>query len=358
MIIMNTSFISITPSSLVRKVNFFYMGEAILAKYGGGGSGSRSGYELKTKIFTADGDFIVPEAKDQQFAIRIFGGGGSSWSDIGAGGGSGNMNNGILKLNKGQIIPITIGLSSALNARYNGNGGATSFGTYLSATGGEAATNTKGGNGGAGGGGANGGAGGDGTYGGGGGGSNRGKGGNGGTYGGGGGGHIPGISIGGWGNGGNSTVKANNGLNTIGLGLEFVGMGLAGNNNYGGGGGYGGNGGNGSGNCGGGGGGYGSNGGSGGSGNASGGGGGGGYGSDGGSYNKKTIGYGTYSYGGAGGGGGYGPQGWSRGGGTREIVFEECPQRGTSILSYLPKPGICIISYLSPINQINNVSQL
>mgnify|MGYP004625071053 CR=1 FL=1 len=326
------------------------MGEALLTKYGGGKSSG--GYILQTKIFTQNGYFTVPEAKDQQFAVRIFGGGGSAgmssaygggWS----GGGGGNMNNAILRLNKGQSIPVTIGNGGITVAHYTSgsygydpkNGNTSSFGTYLSATGGEHAGNNSGGSGGTGGGSAsNNGVGGDGTYGGGGGGVL--KGGNGGTYGGGGGvsgSNSYGISLGGYGHGGNASAQATNGKNTLGMYLDFEGIGLKGNGTYAGGGGYGGSGGGdnttqtstGYGYGGGGGGGYGANGGhykySGGSG------GGGGYGGKGGDASVAGGGY----------GGGYGPENYGRGGMNIGISGDT---------EYIDgKSGICIISYLAPI---------
>ena len=325
MIIMNTSFMSITPSSLVRKVNFFYMGEAILVKAGGAGSwnngGSNGGngsgqYVPMTEIITQNQSFVMPKTQGQEIAVRIFGGGGENSR---GGGGGGNMNNGIFNIPAGSIISIIIG-NGGNSSTGSANGGTTSFGTYLSATGGECGNGGNGGNGGTGGGagyfkstGRDGSyinrssnSGGSGTYGGGGGSicDTSIKGGNGGIYGGGGGGSNKSfsISIGGWGNSGN------NGFNSIGLGLEFEGAGICrnpGNGCYGGGG-YGGNGGNGYSDAGGGGGGYGGNGGD--------------------AYSKysNTL-TGSYSDGNTymhqrwqfgGGGGGYGNDGWSTSGGS------------------------------------------
>ena len=317
------------------------MGEAILVKAGGGSS--NGGYIPKTEIITNNYSFQVPKAKKQNFLIRIFGGGGGInthyWCQAYAGGGGGNMNYAVLTLNENDIIPIIIGAAGTVS--YNPtNGGTTSFGSYLSATGGEVSNYGNGGNGGTGGGGAGGsggtgrqGNGGKGYYGGGGGFSGQSisskentayYGGNGGTYGGGGGGATFGISIGGWGNGGNNTINATNGLNTIGMGLEFEGFGISYNDKYSGGGGYGGNGGRSNMNTyytGGGGGGYGADG-----GNAytSAGGGGGGWGGKGGDGS-------AYNHGGY--GGGYGASEYGRGGDYNTQ----------------PMPGICIISYMQPI---------
>ena len=330
------------------------MGQAILIKagFGGGNGGGNSnsgedanitGWHVKTEIITTNGYFSVPKAKDQEFHVRLFGGGGGggdggygTYANYGGrGGGGGNMNNDTLILNQGESIQISIGAGGSAESK----GGTTSFGTYLSATGGESPSFKYGGNGGTGGGGIwahyrygairtvyDYSGGGNGTYGGGGGctfsiydsndqlwKSNAGKGG---TY-------------GGDGDGGK------NGTNTIGMtGLDFVGEGKArgsnldfasggyggcGGFNLGGGGGYGGDGGNGISN------------------NDSGhsgttyyiaAGGGGGYGG------KGGDGYATNTHAYGGGGGGYGPSNYGAGGrGDR--------QSG--------KAGVCIITYQAPV---------
>ena len=350
------------------------MGEALIIRSGGGMS--NGGYIPKTELIKVNQSFMVPKAKGQQFSVRIFGGGGGVGVSNGGGGG-GNMNYAVLNLPEGSKIDIIIGAGGT----NKNNGGTTSFGTYLSATGGECGNRFNGGNGGTGGGGSRPGSGGSGTYGGGGGGCylfnmyvDKNKvisaGGNGGIYGGGGGGYNRGgISVGGWGNGccAINNINAEDGLNTIGMGLEFEGFGLAGgikvyssidkyNNIYKctdslgfgyhkAGGGYGGNGGytaiynyirfeeqwNFTGY--GGGGGYGGNGGN---GTDQSGGGGGGYGNDGGDgsfeYSSSGPGYG-------GGGGGYGPDGYGHGAGG--YLYKRNVSKA--------KSGICIISYMQPI---------
>ena len=138
------------------------MGEALLIKAGGAGSGGSSGSgNLITNIFTTNGVFVVPKAKDQQFSVRIFGGGGggasllttytngSIYRQIYGGGGGGYMNNDILSLNEGETIQISIGAGGKADLVYQPNSsnatissiqggieGTTSFGTYLSALGG------------------------------------------------------------------------------------------------------------------------------------------------------------------------------------------------------------------------------
>ena len=321
-------------------------------------AGSASEYRMVTEIITANTNWKVPAAKDNSFDIRIFGGGGASYMERdtsyeysysnyftgGAGGGGGNMNNKVLNLTANTYIQINIGKGGT---GWNGNaGGTTTFGSLLSATGGEGGRSTSwgysGGNGGTGGGaGINYGGrgtcnGGHGSYGGGGGGvgTNLGHGGNGGTYGGGGGGYgnsgyTRSSGYGGTygGNGAWQDVNATNGTNTIGKGLEFEGNGgilfwnaMIRNPEYHqcGGGGYGGMGGIGYSYAGGGGGGYGANGG------------------NGAQYMMNTSNLGnTYQMNtaGGGGGGGYGHGGYGRGG-----------TGGCNA-----KNGVCVIKYQVPI---------
>ena len=368
----------------------YFMGEALIIR-SGGGSQSSGGYVPKTVLINSNQTWTVPKAKNQEFMVRIFGGGGGgatysesiSTNNYGGGGG-GNMNNALLKLNEGDVIDITIGSKgndklNRINTSIPSNGGTTSFGTYLSATGGEASNRENGGNGGTGGGAAlyfadmlqesTSRHAGDGTYGGGGGGFlsnyhhiyssyNRTvlcytDGGTGGNFGGGGAFTNNPISVGGYGIGSTGNLNGGlfnygtNGLNTINKSteLDFVGKGLLGDN-FGGGGGYGG--------CGG----------------KSGvsistqpknsiiwsyaiGGGGGGYGGNGGDvyFNNGKVqhaaggggGYGNDGADGcawmAGGGGGYGPEGYGHGGGG---VYKS----GNFASA---KSGVCIITYMEPV---------
>ena len=97
------------------------------------GSGSKGDSRLITEYITYNCNWVVPDGvRNNEFIVRIFGAGGdaynSSW-----GGGSGWMNNDILKLNSGEKIKIQIG---SMSKRQNGE--STSFGTYLSAPGGSA----------------------------------------------------------------------------------------------------------------------------------------------------------------------------------------------------------------------------
>ena len=356
------------------------MGEAIITSRSGGiAANGGSSAELKTEIFKVNDTFIVPKARNQQFSIRIFGGGGGGGGDdyygLSVGGGGGWMNNSVLTINQGEIIPITIGKGGiggiVKNSKTaNGsNGGTTSFGTYLSALGGTGAGSSRlgvgnkiedAGFGGSGGGfdGANMGNGGTGYQFGGGGGTNHG--GNGGKWGGGGGGNehtyqgnsnfphggclydnsqnmneitgYSGLGGNGYANIRNNTHTVTNGINTIGnseIPESLQGLGLSGNNR-GGGGGYGGCGGS----ARGGGGGYGGNGGNHGGGGGGYGGCGGNYGGGGGSYGRGGDGSPSYDFTGTistidgvfgGGGGGYKNVGHCGNGGDGICIIQYYP---------------------------------
>ena len=133
------------------------MGEAIISRGGGtssGGSFGRNG--LITEIFMTNTMWQVPKGiRNNQVSVRIFGGGGASYKNYSGGGGGGQMNFGIINLSNIKIIPISIGEGAKyINADryYPMNAGTTSFGTYLSALGGESANGENGANGGSGGG--------------------------------------------------------------------------------------------------------------------------------------------------------------------------------------------------------------
>ena len=268
--------------------------------------------QLITELIATTQTWIVP-SNVRSIMVTVFGaGGGGRYGEAGDGG---NMDSGTFDVTPGEEHTVTIGKGGQGNSYTSG--GASSFGTLISASGGATAGGGKGG-------GAGGAAGGK---------TNKGQyGGNGGVFG----------------------KDGSQGTNTVGMGLEFEGFGSGGskgvrNNNAssygraggGGSGGYGGNGGRGGdtgsdgetisgtpvyggsgGNAGGGGygapGGDGGNGGNGGSddgceGGDGGHGGGGGYGAPGGAGGKGGIGGTRYLYkggdGGHGGGGGYGPDG-------------------------------------------------
>ena len=222
------------------------MGEAIISRgfsgsNGGGTSGENGNF--RTEIITASTLWKVPEnLKDGTVSVRIFGGGGGGNARVnGGGGGGGFMNNNTIDLSNDSEIYISIGKGGAPDD----SGGTSSFGIYLSAPGGKSGADEDGGAGGAGGAGY--------RYGGtgfqfGGGGAYATHGGLGGKWGGGGG-HednnnfhvtrggclyensqniyeITGYS-GLAGNGGNKSIGARNGTNTIGMELDFEGTGIA-----------------------------------------------------------------------------------------------------------------------------------
>lgn len=363
------------------------MGEAIISRSGGGsGSGAQYREILKTKIITNNEIWEVPKINSSKgVSVRLFGGGGGGSTDGSNlyGGGGGNMVNTIFtNISEGMSISIIIGEkglgSTASPDTWAKAGGTSAFGSYISATGGEAGID-NGGNGGSGGGAysyrtsghsVNGGYG---TYGGGGGAQARWANswawaGNGGMYGGGGGvelqnsskwsyvnksyggikKHIEGSDYnaqnvsgyGGNGGIGNSRAEnAENGTNTVGMGLEFEGIGIAGRyinyyespyssmfSSFGpdiyasGGGGYGG--------CGG-----------------AGAGGGGGYGGNGGSFWGGGGGYGGNGGNGGGGGGGYGLTGKGGDGSGTLLGSSDAGIAGGGGAGTNGGPGICIIQY-------------
>lgn len=123
-----------------KEVLKYIMGEVMICRGGRGGGNSHAGLEnvLTTLIFNANDTWTVPEGVvNNEVSVRIFGGGAngtgynsanpSASSIVGVGGGSGWMNNDILKLGAGDQIKITIG---------DAGGGTSSFGSYLVAYGG------------------------------------------------------------------------------------------------------------------------------------------------------------------------------------------------------------------------------
>lgn len=302
-------------------------------------TGVRYQKTLITEVITETTNWTAPNIVGGAVDVRLFGGGGSSgdanltysYQNFAGGGGGGYMAHDTVTVRTGQIVPITIGAGGARRTTglsgYGGTGGITSFGDYLSASGGGGgqcqSSYGTGGNGGTGGGASADvsqaavvGKGGDGDYGGGGGGANAQPGGAGGSYGGGGGGggsysdyYSAGGNGGTYGGGGGGGFRASSsgrgtggtagtyggaggrggasgsaGIDTTGMDLEYTGTGAAGN--------YGGST-------------YSQS-------NCGGGGGGGGYGGVGGQGGSEQYTYddGSFSvYGGGGGGGGYGGNG-------------------------------------------------
>lgn len=348
-----------------------YMSEAIISRRGWGNQVVNYNYVYKTTTIVGNENFTMPITKNNLIYVRIFGGGGSGGGinetanihrfsnrrilKAGAGGGGGWMNNGEFNIPANTIIPVTIGRGGVPENNLGSAGGTSSFGTYISANGGEAGGVFNGGNGGSGGGGT--GYGGIGyQFGGGGGGWVNARitgdydtyeyfdlGGNGGIWGGGGSPNGIGGQYGG--NGGKILSNGNvggatMGTNTINISSvpeELQGNGIPGSD-VGGGGGFGGIGGY---NVGGGGGGYG-----GGGGNRRGGlagGGGGGYGGLGGQGGGVVYTANSTEVEHGGGGGGYG-----NGGGTASYPGYGGGGRGdggTNITNAYGGNGICILSY-------------
>ena len=112
------------------------MSEVMISRRGGSSSSSGSGIALHTEYILFNQDWTVPSgAKNNEFSVRIFGAGGIN------SGGSGWMNNDVFtNLNPGQNIPIVIGPEISglrFNFSTGEDGGTSSFGTYLSANGGQ-----------------------------------------------------------------------------------------------------------------------------------------------------------------------------------------------------------------------------
>ena len=147
---------------------------------------------LMTEVITATTQWKVPIGTTS-VTVKLFGaGGGGGTRYYYYGGNGGNMATGQFEMSPEQVIPITIGKGGAGGK----SGGASSFGSYLSAAGGAGGTSTSGGRGAANGG-ASGGL------------SNQGSNG---------------------GKGGKDGVTPSRGTNTVGKGLEFEGTGAPGGN--------------------------------------------------------------------------------------------------------------------------------
>lgn len=116
----------------------------------------------RTEIFTHDDVFTVP-AGVTSVRVMCYGGGGHGGlgnDEFGGGGGGGYYAEETVAVTPGEKIPVTIGLGGVMGYMNFGdsnttrhNGGTTSFGTYLSADGGESGYDggSVGGNGGSGG---------------------------------------------------------------------------------------------------------------------------------------------------------------------------------------------------------------
>lgn len=222
------------------------MGEAIISRGFSGSSSSSNGStnnKFRTEIITSTTLWRIPDDATGDVSVRIFGGGGSG-DDYRAGSG-GFMNNSLINSNELKSKEVYISIGAGAFGNNLTSGGTTSFGTYLSALGGGSAGGMGGSTGGCnneahdafqfGGGGS-------------------GLGGFGGKWGGGGGSlsskaiarggciYANNIYFGAYirqdttnitssglaGNGGNGNINAEDGVNTIGMGLDFEGDGKSG----------------------------------------------------------------------------------------------------------------------------------
>lgn len=105
------------------------MGEAMIMRAMDGKNVTGVAANFHTEILNKDTDWIVPMNLIGNVRVLLFGAGGNG--PYGAAGGNMNTKS-ISGLKGGSTIHVTVGQSIA-----NNNGGTTSFGTYLSATGGE-----------------------------------------------------------------------------------------------------------------------------------------------------------------------------------------------------------------------------
>ena len=116
------------------------MSEAVIAKRyskssSSGGPGTEPSH-LVTEVIVENTNWTVPSGiNGNKVSVRLFGGGGGGGNGSHNGGGGGGwMNNADIVVEEGQVISIRIGKGG----RYSHSGGTTSFGTYLSASGGSA----------------------------------------------------------------------------------------------------------------------------------------------------------------------------------------------------------------------------
>ena len=116
---------------LKKEVLKYIMSEVMISRRGGGSGGSASAV-FRNFIIDTNMQVTVPNyVVNNEFSVRIFGGGAGGSAGI-WGGGGGWMNNAILKLAAGEVINLTIGAGGDVNT----SGGTTSFGLYLYASGG------------------------------------------------------------------------------------------------------------------------------------------------------------------------------------------------------------------------------
>ena len=119
------------------------MSEAIISRRGSNSSGGGKG-NLVSEIVVTNTIWTVPTLSNYNVYVMIYGAGGGGFTEnsrnkwSGSGGGGGWMNNGVIELNKGELISISIGQGGNYISDSSGDsaGGTTSFGRYLSANGG------------------------------------------------------------------------------------------------------------------------------------------------------------------------------------------------------------------------------
>ena len=124
------------------------MGNAILVKAGSGGGSGGSGAALSSSTMTilAVNTIYACPAAGNYWITCIGGGGGGGkgwyededgWEYGGGGGGSGYLNQKLVSLSAGEKVQVTIGAGGGwTNNRPGSTGGTTTFGSYLSASGG------------------------------------------------------------------------------------------------------------------------------------------------------------------------------------------------------------------------------
>jgi hypothetical protein len=94
---------------------------------------------ISIQSFTANGTYTAPSGTTRVM-VQVVGGGGGS-AGYGESGGGGGFAEGVFQLTAGTSVPVTIGSGGTAVTYYAvaGQGGTTSFGSYISATGGQGA---------------------------------------------------------------------------------------------------------------------------------------------------------------------------------------------------------------------------
>ncbi len=102
----------------------------------------RPGFASGVQTFASSGNFVVPSGVSQ-LEVELWGGGSGSYASVastasGGGSGGGYARKRVVGVVTGQLIPVAIGIGGGAGSPgiAPGVGGTTSFGSYLSATGG------------------------------------------------------------------------------------------------------------------------------------------------------------------------------------------------------------------------------